>query len=188
MSRPSATPQEVKQVALQAQTLKRWLLSPDGSSARPGDYAVAMSSYKALLLALRMLPHGERYVAELDASPLTRPESPKPLARPSASFSVHEQVLLDGEVLAADGWVVPPGLVRSGKRLIYFGLLDHVDAFKCDGESDKDALLRLLLVAGRTELEAGRELSKHQMRLSRARAARAEGYNELSKKTPPKPG
>lgn len=184
MTRPIATPQDVERVALQAQALKRWLLGP-GSSARPSDYAVALASYKALLLALQMLPHGERFIASLDAGPPTKPETTAPLERPAASFSIHEQVLLDGEVLASDGWVVPPGIVRIGKRLIYFGLLDHIEVFKQKGEADRDALMRLLLSAGRSELQANRELSKYQMRLSRARKARAEGHNEASKKMPP---
>lgn len=176
MTRPTATPQEVEQVALQAQALKQWLLGP-GSSARPADYSVALASYKALLQALRMLPHGERFVVELDAAPPREREKVAPLDRPAASFSIHEQVLLDGEVLASDGWVVPPGIVRSGKRLIYFGLLDHVEAFKQPGETDKDTLHRLLLAAGRSELQASRELSsnKYQMRLTRARKARSDG-------------
>lgn len=176
MPRPIATPQQVRKVAEVAAQLRAWLWSAAGASAGHAEFSRAVSTYNALMLALRMLPHGPRMVSELEAQPPRRSPDAVPGDQPSSGYSLDELALLDSPVLASDGWVCP------------VDLLSHVQNIRRPGETDQDVLRGMLARVRGSELKAAAELQKYKTRLSRLKKARQAAVTSTPKKMPPEGG
>lgn len=162
MTRRAAQPRKVEALAAECRALLVWLRGP-GASAGEAEFAVVHRAYRAMLAAVSMLPRGPSELKKACALPPKRADSEPTTTRTADSFTIDDVVLLDEMLLTPQGWIVPvpivPHVDRERERLKAAQL----------PSSDTDALREILRRALGSDIQAGRVLNRHKVRLSRAR-------------------
>lgn len=162
MSRPAPQPRKVEALAAECRGLLVWLRGP-GKSAGQAEFAVVHRAYCALLTSVAMLPRGPAALERARALPARRPEPRPTTTRSADSFTIDDVVLLDKRVLTPQGWVVPAPIVPHVDR--------ERERLKAEQRphTDADALREILRRATGSDIQAGRSLNRHKVRLTRSR-------------------
>lgn len=161
MARRTIPPRRVEALASECRALRVWLEGP-GRSAGPESFAVALQAYRALIDAVAFLPRGPQFLQAVRALPAVH-RQPKGIdtTRAAESFTDDELAVLPARLLTPTGWVVPVPLVaRVDAERVALG----------PTSTSKDALRTILLRAGRSPLQAERELGRWEKELSLRRA------------------